>query len=132
MASVDLDAIRHALRLARDKGFREVELEVGETRFSAGLSARPAAPRPSSAAPQDETVTVGAPIVGYLQKVRPSLKPGSKVQEGDVLACVTALGLDTDVPAPCDGEIVSVEATEGDALEYGQTIAVLRKRRPDA
>ncbi|HCD99846.1 MAG TPA: hypothetical protein DER07_02255 [Armatimonadetes bacterium] len=132
MASVDLDAIRHALRLAREKGFREVELEVGETRFSAGLSSKSARPQPPASAPQDETVTVCAPIVGYLQKVRPSLKIGGRVQEGEVLACITALGLDTDVSAPCDGEVVSVEAAEGEALEYGQPIVVLRKRRPDA
>ncbi|MEJ5171761.1 MAG: biotin/lipoyl-containing protein [Fimbriimonadales bacterium] len=132
MASVDLDAIRHALRLARDKGFREVELEVGETRFSAGLSSKAARPKPAASEPQEESTLVEAPIVGYLQKVRPTLKVGAVVQQGDVLACVTALGLDTDLVAPCDGEIVSVEAKEGDALEYGQTVAVLRKRRKDA
>lgn len=132
MASVDLEAIQHALRLAREKGFREVELEVGETRFSAGLSTKSARPQPAATPPKDETVAVCAPIVGYLQKLRPALKVGSRVQEGDVLACVTALGLDTDILAPCDGEVVSVDAAEGEPLEYGQTIAVLRKRRADA
>ncbi|MCX7799498.1 MAG: acetyl-CoA carboxylase biotin carboxyl carrier protein subunit [Fimbriimonadales bacterium] len=132
MASVDLDAIRHALSLAREKGFREVELEIGETRFSAGLSAKTPPRPPAPAEPTEQEVPVASPVVGYLSKVRPSLKVGSKVEEGERLACVTALGLDTDLTAPCSGELVSIEAKEGEPLEYGQTVAVIRKRRGDA
>lgn len=132
MASVDLDAIRHALRLAREKGFREVELAIGETRFSAGLSAKTPARPTAPAEPEEEDVPVCSPIVGFLGKVRPSLRVGGKVEEGEKLACVTALGLDTDLTAPCSGEVASIEAEEGEPLEYGQTVAVIRKRRAHA
>lgn len=128
MASIDLTEIRHALAIARDRGFGEVELESGAYRFRAVLGT----PKPTSRAPQaqetlQDLVAVASPVVGFLGKIRPALKEGAQVHAGEVLAVVVSLGLPTDLEASCTGEIVAVHASDGDAVEYGQVIAEIRR-----
>ena len=49
----------------------------------------------------------------------------SVVQAGDRLAVVDLLGIPQDVTAPIDGTLVEVFAQAGEAVEYGEEVAVV-------
>ncbi len=135
MAELNLDSIRHALRIARERGFAEVALESDDSRFEARLDAR--APIPSYQAvvaqlsDNAELLTPGlaevaSPCVGYFQESKQPLLAGMRVEIGDVVASITALGLANDVECQQAGEIVDVLVRNGDPVEYGQVLARLR------
>jgi 2-oxoglutarate dehydrogenase E2 component (dihydrolipoamide succinyltransferase) len=52
---------------------------------------------------------------------------GAAVREDDPLVEVATDKVDTEIPAPSDGIIVSVIAREGSVIKVGETIAVLEK-----
>lgn len=73
--------------------------------------------------PRQETVR--APVVGYLRLLEDGPAEGDRVEKGQLIAEVTALDLANDVNAPVSGKLVSYEAASGDAVEYGQAVAVI-------
>lgn len=133
MPDEELEAIRYALNLARDKGFSEVDLRFGGIEFEATLSPNGVVParggefiESESAAIELEepgTRLVEAPCVGYFQQGKVPLSEGRHVQQGEIVAAISALGLANDVEAPFSGEIVDVLVTDGQPVEYGQPLA---------
>ena len=87
-----------------------------------------AAPRPvsqpaASAAPRDPHRAIAtSPAVGTFRAISPV---GSRVRQGDRIAVVDLLGIAQDVVAPIDGLLVEVLASTGDAVEYGEEVAVV-------
>lgn len=51
---------------------------------------------------------------------------GSKVHKGDVLCLIEAMKLMNEVTAEKDGEIVSICAENGQVVEYGQTLFMVK------
>jgi len=84
----------------------------------AGGSTPHAVPRPTD--PRRGMVT--SPAVGTF---RPGLAPGTTVRAGDRVAEVDLLGIPQDVSAPIDGTLVEVFAQPGEAVEYGEELAVI-------
>ncbi|HEX5826018.1 MAG TPA: biotin/lipoyl-containing protein [Candidatus Limnocylindrales bacterium] len=82
------------------------------------------APRPAaSAAPADPHRAVAtSPAVGTF---RSGAAVGTKVQAGDRIGTVDLLGIPQDVSAPIDGTVVDVLIAAGEAVEYGEEIAVI-------
>ncbi len=132
MDSVDLGPIRHALELAQEHGFREVELEIGDVSFEARLEPRKKVSVPShdemGAEPEPEEplapepVAVAATCVGYFKVGPAPLEPGRRVRKGDRLGTITALGIPNDVESAVDGDILDVLVKDGEAVEFGQTL----------
>lgn len=135
MPHLDEDAIRHALQVARAEGFRQVRLRAGSATFTAQLQ-EPGLheenfPEPDQQSPGGHaetaeltSVPVTANAVGYL-RAKP-LAPGDKIQAGDIVAEIIALGIANDVPAKTSGTIDEILVQDGDAVEYGQTILTLK------
>ncbi len=69
---------------------------------------------PAAAATTDEGEgeVVPAPLAGNIFKVK--VKPGQKVQQGEVIMIVEAMKMETEVRAPRDGTIFKVAVREGD------------------
>ena len=70
---------------------------------------------------------VNSPMVGvFYQAAGPGEKPfvqvGSKVKKGDVLCIIEAMKLMNEINAVQDGEIVDICVSEGDVVEFGQTL----------
>lgn len=78
------------------------------------------AQRPPEADPRRAVVT--SPAVGTF---RPGVGVGSAVRAGDRIAVVDLLGIPQDVTAPIDGTLTDVFAQPGEAVEYGEEIAVV-------
>lgn len=138
MDGLDLETIRHALTIAKANGVSEVEVRVGEEAFHGVFEApRPAVAAnrmPGRAAVADPLASVQpgempipSPFVGYFRVLDPPLHVGQKVEQGEIVASIAALGLAHDVESPVAGEITEILVEPGQAVEYGQALAVVRE-----
>ena len=128
MPGIDSDLIKHALTVARQHGFAEVEIETDTGKFAASLEKGKKLPQPVSLGAAQEKASNGvfdikAPLVGYYRQAKPALATGISVSKGEVIATISALGLDNDVESMQAGEIVEVLVADGDPVQYGQVLA---------
>lgn len=131
MSNLDLELVRHALSVAREHGFAEVELAIGEQSFTARLDLTPQR-KPSSKASavqepaEPELLTITSSLVGYYREAKTPLKVGNTVKKGDVVAIVSALGIANDVESKHSGEVVEVLVEPNQPVEYGQALAKVK------
>jgi acetyl-CoA carboxylase biotin carboxyl carrier protein len=84
---------------------------------------RPVSQSPAPTQPRDpHRAFATSPAVGTFRAIAPV---GSRVRQGDRIAVVDLLGIAQDVVAPIDGLLVEVLASTGDAVEYGEEVAVV-------
>ncbi len=134
MEGLDLETIRHALGVAKAHGLSEVQVQHGEDTFTAvfeGSPARPASGKRGGAAAAVELLAadelaIPSPFVGYYRANDPPLRAGQRVERGEIVASIAALGLAHDVESPLAGEIVEVLVEPGQAVQYGQPLAKVR------
>jgi biotin carboxyl carrier protein len=97
---------------------------------SAGVRPQPATPaqaaQASAGAPDpgddpDRAVAL-SPTVGVFRAVA---NVGASVRSGDRIAVVDLLGIAQDVVAPADGILVELFAETGEAVEYGEELALI-------
>ena len=101
----------------------------------AGSAATPVPP-PSSAqpAPEEGLHTVKSPIVGTFYEAPspgapPFVKVGDAIELGQVLCIVEAMKLLNEIESDIAGEIVKKLATNGQPIEYGQELFVIRPKK---
>ena len=101
------------------------ELEAGAEAPVAAPAAPKAAKAASPKAPAGAQggVKVEAPMPGNVVDVK--VKVGDKVKNGDDIAIVEAMKMETSIPAPCDGVIASVNVAKGDSVNTGTVIATI-------
>ena len=80
----------------------------------------------------EEGTFVTAPLVGTFYAASapgeaPYVKPGQKVQKGDVLCLVEAMKTMNEIKAPCDCVVEEVLAQDGDLVSYGQNLIRYRE-----
>lgn len=90
-----------------------------------------AAPEP---APEEHLHTVRSPIVGTFYEAPspgapPFVKLGDNVDVGQVLCIVEAMKLMNEIESDAAGEIVKKLVTNGQPVEYGQELFVIRPRQ---
>jgi biotin carboxyl carrier protein len=128
MPTLDIDTVRHALTVARERGFAEVELQLGEDIFQATLE-RAATPKGSNlAAPVQESpaVPIAAGLVGYYRPGRVPLVVGQVVHPGDIVGTIVALGIANDVECKVAGEVIVVLVEADQPVQYGQALAMVK------
>jgi len=98
--------------------------------------APPVAPQATAAAPAAEEGlhTVKSPIVGTFYEAPspgapPFVKVGDSVEVGQVLCIVEAMKLLNEIESDVAGEIVKKLATNGQPIEYGQELFVVRLKK---
>lgn len=130
MKGLDLDAVRHALEIARRDGFAEIELTAGDDRFHAVLAPRKAQPKKQAAeAVPDagpEIKDVKSTLVGYFRPTLHPIQVGDRVSKGDVVGVVLALGLPNNVESPYDGEVTEWAVEPDQPVQFGQPILRLK------
>lgn len=90
----------------------------------------PASPKPP--APADEGLhVVKSPIVGTFYESPspgspPFVKPGDKVEAGQVLCIIEAMKLMNEIEADVGGEVVKRLVNNGQPVEYGQPLFSIR------
>ena len=80
----------------------------------------------------EEGTFVTAPLVGTFYAAsapgeEPYVKPGQKVQKGDVLCLVEAMKTMNEIKAPCDCVVEEVLAQDGDLVSFGQNLIRYRE-----
>jgi acetyl-CoA carboxylase biotin carboxyl carrier protein len=95
----------------------------------------PAAPaQPAAPAPEEDLHTVKSPIVGTFYEAPspgapPFVKAGDAVEIGQVLCIVEAMKLLNEIESDVGGEIVKKLAVNGQPIEYGQELFVIRPKK---
>jgi acetyl-CoA carboxylase biotin carboxyl carrier protein len=130
-------------------GEHTVSHNQGEARFFAVPAAPVAAPElggvpvvappatppaPAAAAPEEGLHMVKSPIVGTFYEAPspgapPFVKPGDAVEVGQVLCIVEAMKLLNEIESDVAGEIVKKLAVNGQPIEYGQELFVIRPKK---
>jgi pyruvate carboxylase subunit B len=67
---------------------------------------------------------VTSTMQGMILKLK--VKPGDKVNEGDVVAVIEAMKMENDIHAPKPGIIQEIFAVEGDTVNAGDTLMVIK------
>lgn len=96
----------------------------------APAAAAPAAPP----APEEGLHSVKSPIVGTFYEAPspgapPFVKVGDSVEVGQVLCIVEAMKLLNEIESDVAGEIVKKLATNGQPIEYGQELFLIRPKK---
>ena len=108
-------------------------VEVGAVPV-AGAPAPPA-PQTTTEPPKEEGLhTVKSPIVGTFYEAPspgapPFVKVGDGVEVGQVLCIVEAMKLLNEIESDVAGEIVKKLVTNGQPIEYGQELFVIRPKK---
>ncbi len=107
--------------------------------MGAPASFPPPAPAASAATPQAPAVeeglhTVKSPIVGTFYEAPspgapPFVKVGDTVEVGQVLCIVEAMKLLNEIESDVAGEIIKKLANNGQPIEYGQDLFVIRPKK---
>ena len=69
-------------------------------------------------------IEVRSPMVGYCTLL--PIEIGSRVERGQPIATVNVLGIPNEVPAPVTGTLIGWQGGNGEAVEYGQPIALIQ------
>src|SRR5271166_538302 len=101
------------------------------------LGAAPAVPAPAAPPepkPEEGLQAVKSPIVGTFYEAPspgapPFVKVGDSVEIGQVLCIVEAMKLLNEIESDVAGEIVKKLATNGQPIEYGQELFVIRPKK---
>ena len=133
MADPPLDALRHALDVARQREFAEVEVSLGAFSFEGVLEPRKAKSRRAASLggaagePSEPTAQpIVSPVVGYYREGRVKLAEGATIQRGDLVAVIEALGLANDVESSVEGVVQEVLVQPGDPVDYGKVLARIK------
>jgi len=102
-----------------------VTAPVGHAAPTAALSA------PIAAEPDDGLEPITSPMVGtFYRSPNPNADPfvdvGDKVEAGQVIGIVEAMKLMNEIEADRSGEIVEIPVTNGQPVEYGETLFRVR------
>ena len=78
-----------------------------------------------------DAVEIKAPLVGTFYQApgpdeQPYVKVGQQVKKGDVVGIIEAMKLMNEVVAPQDGVILSIDATDGNMVQYGQVLVTMK------
>jgi len=70
---------------------------------------------------------IRAPMVGAFHHLPSAdIGPGTRMKKGDSVCIIEAMKLMNEITMEEDGEIISIEAREGEMVEYGQVLVKYR------
>ena len=78
-----------------------------------------------------DDIQIKAPLVGTFYQApgpddQPYVKVGQQVKKGDVVGIIEAMKLMNEVVVPQDGVILSIDATDGNMVQYGQVLFTMK------
>ena len=145
---LDLAELRRLVNLMEAKNLAEVEIEqlgkrVRVVRAVAGMSAAGAAPAPATAAvpapapepesevPEKRGVEIPSPMVGTFYRApspdaAPYVEVGDRINAESVVCIIEAMKVMNEIKAEADGEILEILVQNGEPVEYGQPLFLLR------
>lgn len=120
----------------------KLDLEYGDLKLSlrarqshATQSGHPSTPDGAAPVPPDSTEeathTITAPMIGtfYVAPAPnepPFVSPGDVVEQGQTVGIIEAMKIMNEIAADCDGEVIEVVAANGQTVEYGSPLVVVK------
>lgn len=119
--------------IASPSGLNYVAAENTQTVVSGNIQAgtQTQAEQVTDNASAGDAVEIKAPLVGTFYQApgpdeQPYVKVGQQVKKGDVVGIIEAMKLMNEVVAPQDGVILSIDATDGNMVQYGQVLFTMK------
>ena len=96
-----------------------------------GLANNQTHPQPISKATREKLIEIKAPMVGTFYRApapdaSPYVEAETKITSGDVVCVIEAMKLMNEIKSEVKGEIVDILAENGDPVEYGQTLFLVK------
>ena len=147
---MELDKIFALLERFDASGLSGLELEEGNLRLrlekgGAPVITAPAAPvapapvqaasapaAPAAVPAVEEGTVIRAPLVGTFYAAPgpdrpPFVKVGDKVKQGQTVCVLEAMKMMSEIPAPCDGEILEILAQDGALVGFDEPLFRVRE-----
>ncbi|MCL5779979.1 MAG: acetyl-CoA carboxylase biotin carboxyl carrier protein [Firmicutes bacterium] len=110
-----------------------VETPAAETLKTQEAPIAPAAPAATPGQSAEGLVSVTAPMVGTFYQAPapdadPFVKVGDVVQQGQTLCIIEAMKLMNEIEAEVAGEVVEILVENGQPVEYGQKLFLIKKK----
>ena len=147
---MNIKQLKEIIRLFEESSLVELEINEGEELFRLKRKSDQTAQVPVMESPKADTVSpqtaspvaasdpvdfnhvieVTSPVVGVFYEApepggKPFIKVGDHVQRGDVLCLIEVMKQVTEVTAPQNGRVADICVTNGNVVEYGQTLVKL-------
>ena len=149
---MDIRKVKKLIELLEESGIAEIEIHEGEesvrvSRHAPGpaqvvhttapapaaapVAATPEPPKPP-AAEEPEGHVVRAPMVGIFYRAPSPGRPpfvdlGQRVHQGDVLCIIEAMKIMNQIEADAAGVVTRIMVENGEPVEYGQPLFILRQ-----
>jgi len=139
---IDKKLIKELVDNLKEFNLSELEYQDGETRIKVSkIQKNIEAPKASAVVPQNKTVLknssendgirVKSPIIGtaYLAPepgAKKFVQIGDKIKKGQTVMIVEAMKTMNHVPSTSDGEVQKILVEDGQAVEFGQTLILLK------
>ncbi|BBB23589.1 acetyl-CoA carboxylase biotin carboxyl carrier protein [Isorropodon fossajaponicum endosymbiont JTNG4] len=146
---MDIRKVKKLMELLEQSGMNEIEIVEGKesVRISRYGNAPIAAPAPAPVAAPAEAPTIvtpsedsaptvnghpiTSPMVGTFYGATSStsdafIKIGQHVNQGDTICIVEAMKIMNQIEADQSGTVTEILCTDGDAIEFGQTLVVVQ------
>lgn len=132
IAEFELEEEGRRIRVKRG-GVAEVILAQPHAPSQGPVAASAAAATAATTSEEAGLVTVTSPIVGtYYESPSPGapefIKPGDSIEVGQVLCIVEAMKLMNEIEAETAGQLVRKLVTNGQPVEFGQPLLLIRPR----
>lgn len=143
--------IRDLIALMRQSDIHEITVEVGADarltlRKPQPISIESLAPigmikaaheqsaadiQATQASAAEKSVSVKTQFVGIYRRAakhgaKPFVAVGDTVEEGQIVAAVETLNLTNEVESPINGSVIELPLKDGQAVEYGQSLVVIK------
>lgn len=96
--------------------------ETGQANFETTNNQEEVMSEPAAEIPEGFEAAL-SPITGSAWKI--TVKPGDKVEEGDVIAILETMKIEIPVEAEADGTVTEILVNEGDLIQNGQALMIL-------
>jgi len=135
---MDIAEIRKLIRVMRDHGILELELQdrrgkIRLVRDNGGRAESALRPPVAKENAGRSEVIVAAPMVGTFHRgpgpdAPPFVEVGALVEPGQVLCVIEAMKMMNEIPAEVRGLVRRILAQDGAAVEYGAPLLALERR----
>ena len=139
---IDKKLIKELVDNLKEFNLSELEYQDGETKIKVSkIQKNIEAPKASAVVPQNKAVLkdtdesdgtrVKSPIIGtaYLAPepgAKKFVEVGDKIKKGQTVMIVEAMKTMNHVPSTVDGEVKKILVNDGQPVEFGQTLIVLK------
>ena len=139
---IEKKLIKELVDNLKEFNLTELEYQEGQTKIKVSRAARGLEQTKSNAivsqnkavlksSDTDEGIRVKSPIIGtaYLAPepgAKKFVKVGDKIKKGQTVMIVEAMKTMNHVPSTNDGEVLKVLVDDGQPVEFGQTLVILK------